>query len=131
MFRMEDLVHGDAERRQDPPRLHGPGDDLLTGPEQAIRVEVDRPRGKFDVTGIGEAGADDRPHREQPLQYECPIVTQGLVDGVQPAASGDCAVQFPREPSGLLAPDSGHLATARGYPCRFGIRDLGPTRRRP
>ena len=66
-------------------------------PSSASRVEVDGPRVDLDVPGVRQPGADQRPHRVQPLQHPRPVVREVLVDGVEPAALRGSAVQLLHE----------------------------------
>ena len=70
----------------------------------------------LDVPRVGQAGADQRPHRVQPLEDRGPVVGQVLVDRVEPAALRGRAVQLlheHRRPTG--SPSGGaHEVTARG-----------------
>ena len=110
------LVQRDAEAAQDRPPLERSGGDLVARAEQRLGVEVDGPRVDLDVPGIGQAGADQRPHRIQALKDQRPVVGQVLVDGVEPPALRGRAVQLlheHRRPTGGRA-GGRHEVTARG-----------------
>ena len=63
--------------------------------------------------GVGEPGADQRPHRVQALQDQRPVVGELLVDGVEAPALRGGAAQLAREQP--LAGGGGHQpVTARG-----------------
>ena len=97
--------------------LERPRDDLLAAAEQGVGVQVHGPGCQLDVAGVGEAGADHRPHREQPLQDQRPMIGQRLVDGLEPAALGDGAGELAGDISPALARSGRggfHPATARG-----------------
>ena len=49
------------------------------------------------MPGVGQPGADQRPHRVQALEDRRPVVGEVLVDGVEPAALRGGAVQLLRE----------------------------------
>ena len=87
----------DPEAAQDRPPLERPGGDRVPRPEQRLGVEVDGARVDLDVPGVGQAGADQRPHRVQPLKDQRPVVGEVLVDGVEPAALRGRAVQLLHE----------------------------------
>ena len=74
--------------------------------EQLVAVEVDGAAAQLDVPGLGEAGADQRPHREQPLEDQRPVVGQLAVDRVELAAL--------RGRAGELGGEAHQRVTARG-----------------
>ena len=78
-------------------RSSAPVGDRGARAEQRLGVEVDGAGVDLDVPGIGQPGADQRPHRVQPLQDRRPVVGQVLVDGVEPAALRGGAVQLLHE----------------------------------
>ena len=113
---VERLVQRDPEAPQDRPPLERPGGDRLPRPEQRVGVQVHGPRVDLDVTGVGQAGSDQRPHRIQALKDQRPVIGQVLVDGVEPAALRGRAVQLlheHRRPTGGSSAGS-HAVTARG-----------------
>ena len=117
VLRVHRLVQRDTEAAQDRAALERPGGDHLPRPEQRLRVEVHSPRVDLDVTGVGQAGPDQRPHRIQPLKDKGPVVGEVLVDGVEPSALRGGAVQLLDEHRGAAAGGcrSGrHALTARG-----------------
>ena len=92
------------------------GGDRRARPEQRLRVEVDGAGVDLDVPGVGQPGADQRPHRVQALEHRRPVVGEVLVDGVEPAALRGSAVQLRHEHRGPAAGSAGggHEVTARG-----------------
>ena len=102
--------------------------------EQRLGVEVDGARVDLDVTGVRQAGADQRPHRVQALKDQRPVVGEVLVDRVEPAALRGGAVQLlhehrrPRREvvvAGVMrSPPAGSRAGSAG-------RCVAETRRRP
>jgi hypothetical protein len=108
---VERLVQRYAEAAQHGERLEPAGEQLLAGAEQRVRVEVDLARVELDVAGVGEAGADQRPDRVEPLQHPRPVVGQLLVERVELAALRGRALQLAGE---LAAAVAAHTVTARG-----------------
>ena len=80
---VEDLVDGDAVGAQDRAPLERTGNDLVARAEQLVAVEVDGAAAQLDVPGLGEAGADQRPHREQTLEDQRPVVGQLAVERIE------------------------------------------------
>ena len=105
MFGVEDLVDRDAVGAQDRAAFERAGEDLLARAEQLVAVEVDGAAAQLDVPGLGEAGADQRPHREQPLEDQRPVIGQLAVERVELAALRGGPGEFGGE---------AHRVTARG-----------------
>jgi len=103
---VEDLVDGDAVGAQDRALRERAGDDRVVRAEQLVAVEVDGAAAQLDVPGVGEAGPDQRPHREQSLEDQRPVVGQLTVDRVELAALRGCS----RE----LGGEAHQRVTARG-----------------
>jgi hypothetical protein len=85
---VEDLVDRDAVGAQDRAPLERSGADRVRVAEQLVAVEVDGAAAQFNVPGPREPGTDQRPHGEQPLQDQRPVVRQLAVERVELAALG-------------------------------------------
>jgi hypothetical protein len=83
---VQDLVDRYAVGAQDRAARERPGDDRVARAEQLVAVQVDGAAPQLDVPGLGEAGADQCPHREQALEDQRPVVGQLTVDRVELAA---------------------------------------------
>ena len=93
-----------------------PGGDRGARSEQRVGVQVDGAGVDLDVTGVGQAGADQRPHRIQALKDQRPVVGEVLVDRVEAAALRGRAVQLLHEHRRPTGGSGGgrHEVTARG-----------------
>jgi hypothetical protein len=110
------LVQRDTEAAQDRPLLELAGGDRGARSEQRLGVQVDGARVDLDVTRVRQTGADQRPHRIQPLKHLRPVVGEVLEHRVKPPALRGRVVHLlheHRRPTGMSG-GGRHEVTARG-----------------
>ncbi len=110
------LVKRDARSSAAPRRRSSVAGERSAGAaaEQRVGVEVDRARVDLDVPRVSQPGADQRPHRVQPLQDQRPVIGQVLVDWVEPAALRGGAAAAARSEHAGVRRGRRHAVTARG-----------------